>query len=72
MTWDDVKQWVVRKAVVTSPYKEYWAASVTLGGLYINCTGVSIEQAYVLLTEKIFNSGYLLASLTEIKSRSIV
>ena len=63
-----VKKWVVLNSGVTNPYKrKFWYASVTIGYDY-NGKGISIEAAYNDLTEKIFNSTYILNQLIKYKS----
>jgi len=63
-----VKRWVVLNSGVTNPYKrKLWYASVTIGYDY-NGQGLSIEAAYNDLTEKIFNSAYILNQLIKYKS----
>lgn len=61
---EKIRQWVVKKAAVTNPYKKYWSASVTLGGMDINGQGATIEKAYQGLTDIIENSKYYLEQFT--------
>jgi hypothetical protein len=58
ITREQIKAWVVKKASVTNPYKKYWSASVTIGGMDVNETGDTIEKAYNALTDRLFNSNY--------------
>lgn len=62
----EIKQWVVKKATVTNPYKKYWSASVTLGGMDINGEGDTIEKAYQMLTAFIAASKYYSKELFKI------
>lgn len=67
ITKDHVKQWVVKNAKVTNPYKKYWSASVSIGYDY-NETGDTIERAYINLTDRIFKSPFIMSQLKDIKS----
>lgn len=62
-----VKKWVVQKAVVTSPFMNYWSVSVTLGGMDINGTGDTIEKAYNALVVEIITSKSRLKSFNALK-----
>lgn len=63
-----VKEWVVKTAAVTNPYKrETWYASVTIVNDY-NGSGKSIEKAYNDLTDKIYGSPHIMAKLCSIDS----
>jgi hypothetical protein len=66
MTYDQVKEWVVKTASVTNPSKRYWSASVTLGGMDINGNGYTIEKAYKELTKYILGSTYYAPMLEKI------
>jgi hypothetical protein len=48
--FDTIKNWVVMKASVTRPDKNYWSASVTICGMDVNAYGSTIEKAYCALT----------------------
>lgn len=62
-----VKRWVVNHAAVTKPYDGVWYAAVTIGYDY-NGAGESIEKAYNKLTDKIFNSPFIMAQLENYNS----
>jgi hypothetical protein len=61
-----VKKWVVQKASVTNPNKDYWSASVTLGGMDYNGFGSTIEKAYNNLTADIVTSKYKMKQFNKI------
>ncbi len=56
-----VKDWVVRTASVTNPYKrKWWFASVTISGYDFAEKGETIEKAYNALTDGIMNNRIML------------
>lgn len=65
---EQIKLWVTLKSHLTNPYKKYWSASVTLGGMDVNGTGNTIEKAYISLTKRITESPYLSKALQKLLS----
>lgn len=64
---EHVKEWVVKTASVTNPYKKYWSASVTIINDYAG-KGDTIEKAYINLTDTIYSNPGIVAKLTDIES----
>lgn len=59
------KQYVVKTASVTKPYKGKWSASVTLG-MDVNELGATIEEAYCKLVDRIMGSSFLKATFEKL------
>lgn len=56
---DSLWLWIVKKSAVNNPYKKYWSAAVTLGGIDIYGKGSTIQAAYKALYKKIESSQHL-------------
>jgi hypothetical protein len=63
--FEKIKFIVAIHSNVTHPYGKIWSASMTIGGMDMNGTGNTIEQAYIALTDIIYTSNYYKRELSK-------